>query len=133
MSKFLIIGAVVAVLALVFWQKGGTPSQNVEGEDVVVAERVGEAKSFNLVGSNFEYNLNEIRVKKGDTVTINFSVEEGMHDWKVDEFGVATEIIEVGETSRISFVADTVGTFEYYCSIGQHRANGMVGNLIVEE
>ena len=133
MSKYLIIGAVVAVLALGFWQGRGKLSQNVEEENVVVAERVGEAKSFNLVGSNFEYNLNEIRVKKGDTVTINFSVEEGMHDWKVDEFAEATEIIEAGETSSISFVADTAGTFEYYCSIGNHRAMGMVGKLIVEE
>ena len=32
----------------------------------------------------------------------------------------------------VEFTVDKTGTFEYYCSVGQHRANGMVGNLIVE-
>lgn len=36
-----------------------------------------------------------------------------------------------GVTS-VTFVADTLGTFEYYCSVGNHRAQGMVGNLVVE-
>jgi plastocyanin len=29
-------------------------------------------------------------------------------------------------------VADKKGTFEYYCSVGQHRALGMKGKLVVE-
>jgi len=32
----------------------------------------------------------------------------------------------------VEFTADTPGEFEYYCSVGQHRANGQVGKLIVE-
>ena len=44
----------------------------------------------------------------------------------------ALEKINGGETDSIEFVADKVGTFEYYCSVGQHRSMGMVGKLTVE-
>jgi len=32
----------------------------------------------------------------------------------------------------VTFVADKAGEYEFYCSVGQHRANGMVGKLIVK-
>ena len=55
------------------------------------------------------------------------------HDWKVDEFAVATKILSVGEEETIEFVASKAGTFEYYCSVGSHRANGMKGSLTITE
>ena len=56
-----------------------------------------------------------------------------MHDFNIDELGVDGPVIKAGETTTIDFVADQVGEFEYYCSVVQHRANGQVGMLIVEE
>ena len=76
--------------------------------------------------------LFDIKVKKGDTVTINFMNKEGIHDWVIDEFGVRTPKIQAGQSASVTFVADKTGTFEYYCSVGSHRARGMRGNLIVE-
>ena len=76
--------------------------------------------------------MNEIKVKKGDTVRIVIKNEEGVHDWKVDEFNAQTEKLQAGQTETIEFVADKTGVFEYYCSMGTHRQMGMKGNLIVE-
>jgi plastocyanin len=90
------------------------------------------AKTFMLHGTNFAFDVKEIRVKKGDTVTINFMSMDGFHDVVIDEFNARTEKIRTGGMSSITFVADKVGTFEYYCSVGSHRMNGMVGKLIVE-
>lgn len=92
----------------------------------------GEAKTVKVTGSNFKFNPAEIRVKKGDTVKIVFTNSGGTHDFVIDEFNVRTPVIEGGETAEVEFVADKTGTFEYYCSVGQHRQMGMVGNLIVE-
>jgi plastocyanin len=89
-------------------------------------------RSINIEGGNFKFSPNEIRVKKGDTVKINFTNQEGMHDWVLDEFNVKTPIIKAGGSASVIFVADKAGTFEYYCSVGNHRAMGMKGNLIVE-
>jgi len=91
-----------------------------------------EAEVFNITGHNFTFSQTEIRVKEGDTVTINFSSTDGFHDWVVDEFAVATARVNTGDSTSVTFVADKAGTYEYYCSVGSHRANGMVGTLIVE-
>jgi len=92
----------------------------------------GEPVTVSLSGKNFEFSQKEIRVKEGDTVTINFTNESGTHNWTVDEFDARTQTIQGGSSASVTFVADKKGSFEYYCSVGQHRALGMVGTLIVE-
>lgn len=87
---------------------------------------------FNVQGTNYAFDIREIKVRKGDTVTINFESVDGFHDWVVDEFGAATSRIQSGMQTSVTFVADKEGIFEYYCSVGKHRENGMVGKLIVE-
>jgi len=87
---------------------------------------------FTLDSFNFGYSQTELRVNEGDTVTINLTSSDGFHDWVVDEFKAATEKIQEGETTSVTFVADTAGTYEFYCSVGSHREQGMVGTLIVE-
>ncbi|HEY4493110.1 MAG TPA: cupredoxin domain-containing protein [Candidatus Paceibacterota bacterium] len=89
-------------------------------------------KTFTLVGKPFSYSLAEIRVKEGDRVKIVFQNEEGQHDWGVDEFAARTAVLKTGETATVEFVASKKGNFEYYCSVGQHRAMGMKGTLVVE-
>jgi len=91
-------------------------------------------KVFNISGENFKFSLTEITVNKGDTVKINFTSASGFHDWTIDEFKVATKQLNSGDggADSVTFVADKAGTFEYYCSVGQHRAAGMVGKLIVK-
>lgn len=89
-------------------------------------------KTFTVSGSNFSYDVKEIKVNKGDKVKIIFKNVEGFHDWNLDEFNAHTPKIQGGNQAEVEFVADKTGTFEYYCSVGSHRQMGMVGNLIVE-
>ncbi len=89
-------------------------------------------KVFNISGTNFAFDVKEIKVKKGDTVVINFTSADGFHDVVIDEFKAKTEQVKTGGVTKTTFVADKIGTFEYYCSVGKHRMNGMVGKLIVE-
>lgn len=91
-----------------------------------------EAQVFTIKGVNHSFDVKEIRVKKGDTVTINFESTDGYHDWAIDEFNAVTEKVQPGTPTSVTFVADQAGSFEYYCSVGNHRAQGMVGTLIVE-
>lgn len=95
-------------------------------------EGMTHAEVFEVHASNFKFSPTEIKVKKGDTVTIKFMNDAGKHDWVVDEFKAATKILDAGQNDTITFVADKTGTFEYYCSVGTHRQMGMVGKLIVE-
>ncbi|MBU2632528.1 cupredoxin domain-containing protein [Patescibacteria group bacterium] len=90
-------------------------------------------KTFDVSAIPFSFSLKEIKVKKGDVVIINFTSQQGFHDWVLDEFSAKTNQLQTGETETIEFTADKVGSFEYYCSVGNHGEMGMVGNLIVEE
>ena len=105
---------------------------NEDAVSVADSQEAGTALEFTIDSFNFGYSTEEIRVPVGTEVTINLTNSDGFHDWVVDEFDVATEKISTGETTSITFVADTSGTYEFYCSVGNHRAQGMVGNLIVE-
>src|SRR3989344_1142268 len=116
-------------------QGGENPNENVppaENENPSVPPQ-GSVKTFAVSGNtDFIFSVSEMRVKKGDTVTVVFTNAGGMHDWRVDEFGAATKVLAAGGVETISFVADKTGSFEYYCSVGNHRAMGMKGTLIVE-
>ncbi|MEX2010513.1 MAG: cupredoxin domain-containing protein [Parcubacteria group bacterium] len=92
-----------------------------------------EVKSFVVTGTNFRFNPSSIAVKKGDTVQLTFINSAGIHDLRIDEFKVATKNLSSGQSETVTFVANKTGTFEYYCSVGNHREMGMIGILTVTE
>ena len=92
----------------------------------------GPVKEFNVHGGMFYYNPKELSVNKGDTVKVTFINDEGMHDFVIDEFNARTPRIQGGQSTTVQFVADKAGSFQYYCSVGSHRAQGMWGTLIVK-
>ncbi len=89
-------------------------------------------KTFTVSGSNFSFDLKTIEVNKGDRVKIVFKNTVGKHDWRIDEFNASTKVIGAGEEETIQFLANKSGSFEYYCSVGSHRAMGMKGTLVVK-
>jgi nitrosocyanin len=92
----------------------------------------GAVKEFTVEGKNFSFTPSTMTVNKGDTVKITFKNSGGMHDFKIDEFNVATKQIQSGASETVEFTADKAGTFDYYCSVGNHRAMGMQGTLTVK-
>ncbi|HEX8932164.1 MAG TPA: cupredoxin domain-containing protein, partial [Patescibacteria group bacterium] len=102
-----------------------TQSATVSGAATAVQE-------FTVEGGSYYFKPNIIKVKKGDTVKITFNSAGGVHDFVIDEYKIKSEKITSGNSTVINFVADKIGTFAYYCSIGNHREMGMVGKLIVE-
>ncbi|OHA03244.1 MAG: hypothetical protein A3J58_00940 [Candidatus Sungbacteria bacterium RIFCSPHIGHO2_02_FULL_52_23] len=103
-------------------------AENPSGEAVgtVVTE-------FIITGANYSFTPSALKVKKGDTVRITLKNSGGLHDFVIDEFGVATKRINGGEEDTVTFVADKTGTFEFYCSVGSHRQMGMKGTITVTE
>lgn len=136
----------IVVLVLIFLGVGGyylmnrrqdTTMPEPYSEPVIEESMITpqEAKEFTLDSFEFGYDRKTLTVQKGDTVTITLTNSGKMpHDWIVDEFtGAKTKQIKNGETDTITFVADTAGEYEFYCSVGKHRAQGMVGTLTVVE
>lgn len=110
------------------------PQQGIGGAGVVseTPQSAQEVKTFEVDGKPFEFSVKEMRVKMGDRVKVTFTNKEGFHDFVIDEFDARTKQIQAGGSDTVEFTADRPGTFEYYCSVGNHRGMGMKGNLIVE-
>src|SRR3989344_1401173 len=136
MSKLIISLIIILVVVVGVYYLLARSDANVTGNIVNSGENE-DVKVFVVDSSHLRFYINgvenpDIVVKQGDKVRIEFSSQEGFHDWVVDEFNAATERVGAGAASSVEFIADKKGTFEYYCSVGQHRANGMKGRFIVE-
>ena len=76
---------------------------------------------IDITGKAFEYSMTEITVNQGDVVTINYSSTQGNHDWVIDNMAATDKVRPEDGVTSVTFTANTVGTFEYYCSVGNHR------------
>jgi plastocyanin len=102
----------------------------VEATTVPTSEPI--ATMIEITGGNYSFSQTEIKVKVGQPVKIKFTNNEGFHDFIIDELNINSGKLTAGQSKEISFTPTTVGSYEYYCSVGNHRAMGMVGKLIVE-
>jgi plastocyanin len=106
-----------------------SPGQTGESTD---SATVG-VREVTVTGSPFKFEPAEIKVKQGDTVRVKFVNAEGTHDFVVPDFNVQTKQLSTANAEEtVEFVADKKGSFEYFCSVGNHREMGMKGMLIVE-
>lgn len=112
-------------------RSAGNTAESKTAEDIA-ATSTSQLKEFTVTGKNYSFSPASLIVNRGDRVKITFKNAEGTHVWKVDEFNAETKKLKAGEEETIAFVADKSGTFEYYCSIGEHRTLGMKGSLIVK-
>lgn len=156
MNPMLIVGVVILVLVVaggIFLgtKKGSSQNQVVQQPTPTVAAAptamptvtteaatgtatttTTAAKEFTVHGGSYYFKPNQITVKKGDTVKLTFINDGGFHDFVINELNVKTDIIGSGKSQTVTFTADKAGTFQYYCSVGNHRAMGMVGTLVVQ-
>ena len=108
------------------------PGSNVPENIVNPAGESGAVKEFTVIGANFSFTPSSITVNKGDKVKITLKNSGGFHDLLIEGYDVGTPKIQAGAESSFEFVADKAGTFEYYCSVGNHRAEGMRGTFTVK-
>ena len=157
MNPMLIVGVIVAVLiigAVIVMGMGAsntsdtTQNNSMKAEDSMpVADESMMAEdsmameettsmmaenSFQVEGGSFYFEPNIIRVKAGEPVTITLNSVDMMHDFVIDELDVRTSVLQAGSSETITFTPTEPGEYEFYCSVGSHRAQGMVGTLIVE-
>src|SRR3989344_6425014 len=128
----LVVLLIVGIGAFYLPKDSGVTGSIVDGSSVSF-----NTKTFVIGSENLRFYIDGVEnpdmiVKEGDKVRIEFSSQQGFHDWRVDEFNAFTEKVESGFVEAIEFIADKKGIYEYYCSVDKHRANGMKGKFIVE-
>ena len=84
--------------------------------------------------SNFKFSPTTIDVEAGEKVVFVLKNTGGTHDFVIDELNVQSRTLQTGQEERIEveIPEDAAGKdYEFYCSIGNHRAMGMKGTLHV--
>jgi plastocyanin len=104
-------------------------SQSGESTTSSTSDKV---KEFTVMGSAFKFEPATLTVNKGDKVKITFKNLGGTHDFTIDELDVKTKTIQSGQEETVEFTASQAGSFEYYCSVANHRQMGMKGTLVVK-
>lgn len=125
-----VIIAVVYFLAPVFEPKASGITQS------------GNAKVVNIQAGMDGFDMQEIRIKMGETVKVNLrSLDNehhtdggGKHQFAIDELGLNVVAQPLSSASG-TFVASKAGTYTFYCDIccGGKANPTMNGKLIVEE
>lgn len=126
------ISVIFVVLLLVFFAAPAFAQDNAE-ETIDVTDSDEDVKEITVQNDGLSFIPDEIRVNEGDHIRLTFENTGGFHDWVLDEFDAATSQFSGGESETIEFVADSAGEYEFYCSVGNHRAQGMWGDFIVVE
>jgi plastocyanin len=113
---------------------GASLAEATEVEDDTEGEQdTLVVREFTITGTEFTFSPPIITVSAGEQVRLTFrNTGEDPHNWTVEGLSVGTETIGPGESDTIEFTPETRGRFIVYCSVGNHRAAGMVGTLVVE-
>ena len=138
LKKIGLLAIVVLALGWFFYNRSQPTtmiSNEPELEKTVEKKVVADKGTIEIGMSDFKFSQNSLAVKVGQTVTLKLTSLEGLHDFVIDELGVASEQISAGQETTVTFTipASAAGqTYEYYCSVGNHHQLGMVGQLVVE-
>lgn len=140
--KKTIMMLLVAMLVLAGCQTAVEPIQEVPEDIVEIPEPVeevveteieeeAEIRVIEVEGYGRTFEPDTIAIEAGETIEFVFSNTGGTHDFVIPSLGVGTEIIGEGETDSFTYTFEEPGVFEFICSVGNHAAEGMVGEIIV--
>lgn len=115
----------------------GSKINDNNSEGVFGAENSAKTQSFTqeftFSNEGFIFVPGAFAVKRGDHVKVTYKNGVGTHDFRIDGYEVGTNVLQTGQSQTFEFTADKAGTFEFFCSVGNHRGMGMKGRFTVTE
>ena len=98
------------------------------------AEQTAQAEQvIKITAKKFEYSPNEIRIKKGVPVILEFTSLDRVHGFTVPDLGGIRATIEPGKVTQLRIMAPKAGTYEFHCDLFCGDGHeGMTGKIIVE-
>jgi len=95
---------------------------------------VKKEQVIKITAKKFEYSPNEIRIKKGVPVILEFTSLDRVHGFTIPSLGGIRATIEPGKVTRVPILVPKAGTYNFHCDLFCGEGHeGMTGQLIVEE
>jgi len=90
-----------------------------------------QERTFRIEAGQFAYSPSELKVNPGDNVNIELVSTDVVHGLYVDGYDISIEA-DPGQTTTLSFVADTPGSFRFRCNVTCGAMHPfMIGKLTV--
>ena len=90
-----------------------------------------QERTIRVEARQFAYEPGEIKVNRGDHVTIQIISTDVVHGLYIDGYGISVEA-DPGQTTTVSFVADKPGSFRFRCNVTCGAMHPfMIGKLAV--
>ncbi|MEX0896240.1 MAG: cupredoxin domain-containing protein [Patescibacteria group bacterium] len=96
------------------------------------ADTEAEVRTITIEAGSYYYEPAEIRVQQGETVRLELTSSDMVHNLIIDELDISIPMTNAGETNSVEFTADQPGTYTYFCGVDGHREAGQIGQLIIE-
>ena len=95
--------------------------------------RAAEGNRIELTARKFEFGSAEIRVKKGQPVTLVLRAEDFAHGFSIPDFGARADFVP-GRDIELTFTPDRAGSFVFLCDnfCGEEH-DFMTGTMIVTD
>lgn len=107
--------------------EGGMNTWEAAGKEV----EIKEVKEFNIIAKQWSFEPSIIEVNKGDRVILNIQSIDVAHGIYISQFKIGVTF-NPGEKKEISFIADKVGEFNFFCNVPCGMGHGnMNGKIIV--
>jgi cytochrome c oxidase subunit 2 len=91
----------------------------------------GEPRRIAVVARKFVFIPNEITVRRGESVVLEFTAPEVTMGFHAPALGLRALIVP-GEVARVPFTADQSGRFDFVCDVFCGDGHeGMNGHLVV--
>ncbi len=109
--------------------EGGMKAWESSGKEL----EIKEIKEFEIIAKQWSFEPSIIEVNKGDRVKLNLESVDVAHGFALFDFEVI-EFLEPGKTTKVEFIANKVGEFDFFCNVYCGKEHGsMGGKLIVNE
>lgn len=110
-----------------------------DGEDLAPADPPTVDLEIAATGAfpvDFGYDVERLEAPAGSVVDLTFSNDDANpltnHDWYLEALGAQTPTLAPGESETVRFSVDLEpGEYPFWCTIGNHRDQGMEGVFVV--
>jgi uncharacterized cupredoxin-like copper-binding protein len=109
---------------------GGSTSSSSSSSD----SSGGGAGAVKISETEFKLDPSNAKVDKAGKVTFNVTNDgQTVHALEVEGPGdeAKTDSIDPGKSAKLTVDLSKAGTYEMYCPVGNHKAQGMVGKVVV--
>jgi len=90
-----------------------------------------QERTFQIDARQYAYSPSELKVNKGDTVTIKLVSTDVVHGLYVDGYDISVEA-DPGQSADLTFIADKSGSFRFRCNVTCGAMHPfMIGKLTV--